>query len=144
MFQDNFITLLRVREARGKTFSYMFFFLICYYGNANTAKIQAYPTFVFSDLPNISHLVFFVVTRFLGRSLFLAASQLGPVSLLLKKAAKPPEWVVEVKENQQKVSDFSLLLSRSTYIGYPALLQGPVFSAFIYNLYSNVIECNIK
>lgn len=30
---------LRMREARGKTFSYMFFFLIYYYGNANTAKV---------------------------------------------------------------------------------------------------------
>lgn len=91
------------------------FFLICYYGNANTAKIQAYPTFVFRPPKYFSSGLFRSDQVFRQVSI-LGGSQLGPVSLLLKKAAKPPEWVVEVKENQQQVSDFSLLLSRSTYI----------------------------
>lgn len=51
----------------------------------------------FSDLPNLSQLVFFLVTRFLGRPLLLAESQLKPGSVWLK-AAEPPEWLLEVKE----------------------------------------------
>lgn len=84
----------------------------------NIAKIKTDPS-VISRPCDICKLFFLAVTpRVLSRSPFSAAGQLGsllvvcwPWVLLLKKAAKPLEWVVEVKERQQQVSDFSVSLN---------------------------------
>lgn len=89
-----------------------FFFLIYYYGNADTAKIQAHLTFV-SRPPKYFSSGLFCSEQVFRQLSVLDRESARPRVLLLKK---PPEWVVEVKESQQQVSDFSLLLSCSAYV----------------------------
>lgn len=47
----------------------------------------------------------------------------------LKKATTLLEWVMEVKQSQQQVPDFSVLLNHCAYLWLSALLQGSVLSA---------------
>lgn len=122
-----FITLPNERSEE----TLLFIFWICSNYGYTQKKIKSHPTFIFRP-HNICNLFFLAATpRFLCRSLFSALSQLGSLVVvcrlsvpLLKQAAKPLEWAVEVKESRLQVSELSVLLNHCTYLWFSASSPG--------------------